>query len=190
MEVPALRIGREAASAVLRANAPTPPVTAAAARPAAPDPPSCAEAAPNCAPARTVPKPLAAALVALKVPAAVVRAALDAAAAPAKAPNAEDATNPAAAPAVRVGPPLTMPAAMPGACHARNAIESAASITMYACCRFGTAGIVIVAITGLAAAMMKLNTMSFTPKLTTLPKARSAINAVCLKTPKGTRIKT
>jgi hypothetical protein len=79
---------------------------------------------------RTVPSPLAAALVALNVPAAVERAALDAAAAPAKAPNADEATNPAALPAVKLGPPLIMPAAIPGACHDKKAMAIAASITI------------------------------------------------------------
>src|ERR1700676_5092612 len=189
MDVPAARIGLKPASAVLRTKAEAPPATPAAACPSLPEPPSCADAAPSCAPMRTVPSPLAAAFVALKVPAAVERAALDAAAAPARAPSAEDATNPAALPAVKLGPPLIMPAAIPGACHDRNAIAIAASITMYACCKVGTVGRVIAVSTGLAAAMMNESTMSFTPKLTTLPKARSAMNAVCLNKPKGNKIR-
>src|ERR1017187_4837224 len=40
--------------------------------------------------------------------------------------------------------------------------------------------------TGPAAAMMKDSTISLTPKLITVPSARSAMNAVCLNTPKGT----
>ena len=117
MEVPTARIGRRPASAVLRTKAPAPPETAAADCPNAPEPPSCADAAPSCAPIRTVPSPLAAALVALSVPDAAERAMLEAAAAPAKAPSVDEATNPAALPAVKLGPPLIMPAAIPGACH-------------------------------------------------------------------------
>jgi hypothetical protein len=130
MDVPAPRIGRNPASAVLRTKAEVPPVTPAAACPNLPEPPSCADAAPSCAPIRTVPSPLAAAFVALKVPAAVERAALDAAAAPANAPSVEDTANPAALPAVKLGPPLIMPAAIPGACHDKKAIAIEASSTM------------------------------------------------------------